>query len=234
MAAKVRVFESVEVLQIQAVRLIASLLAPSATGKTVSIALSGGSTPKRMHQILATLPGINWSNVKVFWGDERTVPPDHDDSNYRMALETLLKPAGVPEANIHRMEGELDPAEAADRYEAALASLPVTDGPPVLDIVLLGMGADGHTASLFPGTEALTETQRFAVANHVPQMDTTRLTLTYPVLNSAKSVIFLVAGEDKAPKVVESLAGTTPAGKIQPVAGTLLWLLDKPAASELP
>ncbi len=229
----VTVFDSVEDLQNEAACRIATLLAPTSEGKTVSIALSGGSTPKRMHQILATLPGINWSNVLVFWGDERTVPPDHADSNYRMALETLLEPAGVPAENIHRMEGELDPEVAASRYERALKHLPSSNGIPVLDIVLLGMGADGHTASLFPGTSALTETDRLAVANEVPQMNTTRLTLTYPVLNNAGAVIFLVAGEDKAPMVVESLAGNTPAGRVQPTSGALSWLLDAPAASLL-
>lgn len=232
-ATPVTVFESVEKLQHEAARMIAGLLAPSAEGQTVSIALSGGSTPRRMHEILAAMPGINWSNVQVFWGDERTVPPDHDQSNYRMAMETLLQPAGVPQENIHRMEGELEPEDAARRYEEHLRTLPESNGLPVLDIVLLGMGADGHTASLFPGTGALTENKRLATANEVPALETTRITLTYPVLNNARTVIFLVAGADKAPKVVESLAGTTPAGLVKPLNGTLHWLLDAPAAAEL-
>lgn len=229
----VTIFDSVEALQVEAANRIAALLAPTADGQTVSIALSGGSTPKRMHQILAGLPGINWANIQVFWGDERTVPPGHVESNYRMALETLLEPAGVPAENVHRMEGERDPVEAARRYEQALELLPSSNGLPVVDIVLLGMGTDGHTASLFPGTGALAETERLAVANVVPQLDTTRLTLTYPVLNNARAVIFLVAGEDKAPMVVESLSGNTPAGRVQPTTGTLSWLLDAPAASLL-
>jgi 6-phosphogluconolactonase len=161
------------------------------------LALAGGSTPRALYVQLASTSDVDWSRTDIFFGDERTVPPDHAQSNFRMARETLLHPAAVPPENVHRMRGE-DPDldAAARRYEAALGTNP-------LDVALLGMGADGHTASLFPGTTALDELTRACVAVDVPSQNTHRLTLTYPVLLAARDVLFLVAGADKA----DTLAG---------------------------
>jgi 6-phosphogluconolactonase len=161
------------------------------------IALAGGSTPRALYTQLASTSDVDWSRTDVFFGDERAVGPDDPQSNFRMARETLLHPAAVPPENVFRLRGE-DPDldAAARRYESSLGTAP-------LDVVLLGMGADGHTASLFPGTTGLDEQTRACVAVEVPQLNTRRLTLTYPVLLAARDVLFLVAGADKA----ETLAG---------------------------
>jgi 6-phosphogluconolactonase len=159
------------------------------------VALAGGSTPRALYTHLAAARDLDWARTDVFFGDERSVGPDDPQSNFRMARETLLQPAGVPPENVHRMRGE-DPdlESAAFDYEVALGG----PSPPPFDLVLLGMGADGHTASLFPGTAALDERMRTCVAVDVPQLQTRRLTLTYPVLSAARDLLFLVAGTDKA------------------------------------
>jgi 6-phosphogluconolactonase len=201
-----------------------------------SLVLSGGSTPKALYELLASDPyksQLNWSKVDVFFGDERCVPPDHKDSNYLMAHTAMLSKLPLPEPNIHRMRGELAPEDAAIEYGKLLKERFHDDGP---DFVLLGMGDDGHTASLFPGTKALDETQHRCVANFVPKMDTWRITMTYPFLNKAAQVLFLVAGESKAARVQEVLEGPRdfhrlPIQGIQPV-GKLTWLLDA-AASDM-
>ncbi|MGH7169454.1 MAG: 6-phosphogluconolactonase, partial [Gemmataceae bacterium] len=170
-----------------------------------TVALSGGSTPKRLYQLLAAEPfrsQVDWSRVEIFWGDERCVPPDHADSNYHMANEAMLAHLPIPAEHIHRIEAERSDRDASARdYEAVLARVfGVAAGaePPAFDLILLGMGPDGHTASLFPHTKALDETKRWVVANPVPQLNTDRLTLTRPILNRAREVLFLVAGADKA------------------------------------
>jgi 6-phosphogluconolactonase len=159
------------------------------------LALAGGSTPRVLYAHLAAAGDFDWARTDIFFGDERSVGPDDPQSNFRMARETLLAPAGVPPENVHRMRGE-DPdlESAAFDYENALG------GPAAapFDLVLLGMGGDGHTASLFPGTGALDERKRLCVANDVPQLQTRRLTLTYPVLEAARDLLFLIAGPDKA------------------------------------
>jgi 6-phosphogluconolactonase len=232
---KISVFETVPKLQAACADMIADALKPSAQGEVVTLALSGGSTPRKMHEMLARKERIDWSNVHVFWGDERTVPPDDANSNYRMARETLLDAVGLPDENIHRLKGELDPIEAAAEYENDLRSVfrLLPGSIPRFDVIVLGMGADGHTASLFPGTDALTETDRLVVANHVPQLDTMRLTFTFPVLNAARLVVFLVAGDDKAEAAQQCMFGETapPAGLVRPADGDLHWLLDKGAAA---
>jgi 6-phosphogluconolactonase len=168
------------------------------------IALAGGSTPRALYVRLAAGRDIDWGRTDVFFGDERTVPPDDPQSNFRMARETLLAPAGVPPDNVRRMRGEdSDLAVAARDYEAALGG---PEAPP-LDVALLGMGADGHTASLFPGTTALDERRRLCVAVEVPALGTRRLTLTYPALLAARDVLFLVAGADKADTLREVVSG---------------------------
>jgi 6-phosphogluconolactonase len=199
-----------------------------------SLVLSGGSTPKLLYQLLASDPyrcRLNWSKVEVYFGDERCVPPDHPDSNYRMAHEAMLSKLPIPEPNIHRMRGELPPEQAAIEY-GQLLKVKFHHGGP--DLVLLGMGDDGHTASLFPGTAALDEHHHRCVANHVPQMDTWRITMTYPFLNRAAAVLVLVEGAKKAGRLHEVLEGPRdpkrlPIQGIRP-AGKMTWLVDAAAA----
>jgi len=209
------------------------------------VALAGGSTPRRTYELLAEpsrAKQVNWKAVQVFFGDERTVPPDHEDSNYGSARAALLSKIGVPDSRVHRMEGERkDPREAARAYEAAMAkafNLVKGSGWPRFDLIMLGMGTDGHTASLFPGTAALRETEAWTVANDVPQKHTRRLTFTAPLLNAARCVMFVVAGPDKARRLAEVLEGPKdperlPAQFVAPAAGDLLWLIDQAAASQL-
>jgi 6-phosphogluconolactonase len=210
-----------------------------------TVALAGGSTPKRLYQLLADPPyrdRIDWSKLECFWNDERAVPPDHPDSNFRLAWEPWLSRVPVAEARIHRMPGEAaDADQAALDYQQQIADAlgVVADGPPpAFDLMLLGIGEDGHTASLFPNTAALDETSRWVVANSVPQRQMYRLTMTLPLLNRARHVIFLVTGASKAAVVREILAGPAdprrlPAQAVQPTAGQLLWLLDREAAGQL-
>lgn len=211
-----------------------------------SVALAGGSTPKGLYTLLASDESfsqrIPWANTHVFFGDERCVPPDHADSNYRMARESLLSRVAIPAENIHRMRGEdPDPAAAAASYERELRSALRTapDAFPRIDLVLLGMGADGHTASLFPGTPAPAERKLAVTAAFVPKLNASRLSLTLPTLNAARAVAFLAAGADKA----ETLAGVLgpaeppqhfPARSVAPADGRLTWLVDAAAAKLLP
>ena len=166
---------------------------------------SGGSTPKALHAHLASEPlqsQIDWMHVHIFFGDERTVPPDHADSNYRMAHETLLSKVPIPGDNVHRMRGEIDPQTAAKEYGEMLKT---EFGDGGLDFVILGMGDDGHTASLFPQTTALKESKHRCVANHVEKLNTWRITLTAPFINRAANVLVLIAGAAKAERVSEVL-----------------------------
>lgn len=210
----------------------------------VTIALSGGSTPRALFRLLSQEPWrewIDWERLYVFWGDERTVPPDDPESNYRMAHEELLARVPIPAGQIHRMRGEDDPSEAARSYEAVLREVfALAPGAwPRFDLILLGIGADGHTASLFPGTAALHETERLVVANEVPQLSTTRLTLTAPVITAAAQVLVLAAGADKADAVRRAIAGPrdleeTPSQLLRDARGEVTWLLDEAAAADLP
>ena len=214
---------------------------PSAS-KPVAIALSGGSTPKGLHKLLVSDPAVRdrlpWHHLHFFWGDERHVPPDHPQSNYRMAYETLFSPASIPGENIHRVCGEEpEAALTAEKYEQDLrAFFGLEAGQlPQFDCILLGLGSDGHTASLFPGTEALHETNRLVVANWVEKFKTYRITLTVPVLNHANSVIFLVSGAEKAEALKEVLQGDYrpdrfPAQLIRPGPEKLRWIVDREAA----
>lgn len=209
------------------------------------VALAGGSTPRRTYELLAERPlarQVDWEAAHVFFGDERSVPPDHPDSNYRTAFETLLNKVRVPEAQIHRMAGERsDLARAATEYETTLGEafdLSVESGVPRFDLVMLGMGDDGHTASLFPHTLALGETRAWVVANEVPQKSTRRITMTFPVLNAARCVMFTVAGADKAAPLHAVLEGRPdperfPSQLVAPSEGDLLWLVDGAAAARL-
>ena len=210
------------------------------------IAISGGSTPKTMFELLADpvqpfASTIPWSKLQLFWVDERCVPPTHPESNYRMTLAAMLSKVPLPSENIHRMEGELDPEEASWRYEAEIRNTFRLEGAetPTFDLILLGLGPDGHTASLFPHTEGLNEMSRICMANHVPQKDAWRLTLTWPVITQGRTVAFLIEGAEKAAMVGTVFTGaydpeTYPAQLIRPANGKLKLLLDAAAAAGLP
>ena len=194
------------------------------------LSLSGGSTPARIYASLARYPGIDWQRVLITFGDERCVPPEAPESNYRMARESLLDPAAVPENHVVRLEGELPPTEASHRAEESLRAWAGGEtGPFRHDLVLLGMGEDGHTASLFPGTAALQEQNRWVIENHVPQLEAWRITLTFPVLNASRVVAFLVNGSAKRPVVEEVWRGEGhhPSSGVQPSQGELWWILGR-------
>src|SRR6266481_337084 len=209
-----------------------------------SVALSGGNTPRGAYEVIAerqkdTSSQLPWDRIFIFWGDERHVPPDHPDSNYRMAREALLSRVPIPAQNVHRVRAELDAAEAAQDYERQLQIhfRLKPDELPRFDLIMLGLGDDGHTASLFPGSAALGETQHLFVANWVEKFRQYRLTLTLPVPDHAGEVLFLVSGGSKAPVVKEILTPQAeqkyPAQRVQPKAGSLLWFLDQDAANLL-
>jgi 6-phosphogluconolactonase len=210
------------------------------------VAISGGSTPKAMFALLAddSQPFINdipWASIQLFWVDERCVPPEHPESNYGMTKAAMLDKVPLPPANVHRMEGELDPEEASWRYEAEIRNAFKLEGAetPTFDLIMLGLGPDGHTASLFPHTEGLNEMSRICMANHVPQKDVWRLTLTWPVITQGREVAFLIEGAEKAGMVKTVFTGesdpeTYPAQLIRPASGKLTLLLDAAAAAELP
>ena len=208
-----------------------------------TIALSGGSTPKSLYNLLATnaRTALTWEKMFFFWGDERHVPPTDPESNYRMAQEAMLSKVPVPPANIYRLATENPDAEAvAEDYESTLRKFfQIEAGQiPTLDLILLGMGPDGHTASLFPGTAGLKERSRLVIANWVEKLKTHRLSFTLPVLNAAHCVAFLVSGTDKAPALKsvleENVSGEQyPAKLVNPSNGKLIWFLDRAAASGL-
>jgi 6-phosphogluconolactonase len=202
------------------------------------VALSGGSTPRRLHALLAQPPhleAVDWQRTTVLFGDERCVPPEHADSNYRMAKETLFDHVPIPAWRIHRMRGEADPATAATEYQRRMRALFADDDSPRIDLVLLGMGPDGHTASLFPETQALHEASQWVLANHVPSLSAWRITLTFPCLNAARNVLFMIAGASKAPVFAEVFGGRAhdtpyPSERVVPTDGALVVLVDEAAA----
>jgi 6-phosphogluconolactonase len=208
-----------------------------------TIALSGGSTPKNLFTLIAAnaSTSLPWEKIFFFWGDERHVPPTDAENNYRMAEETLLSKVPVPPANIFRIPTENKDASAvALAYEQTLQKFfALAPGEfPRFDLILLGMGPDGHTASLFPETAALQEKSRLVVANWVEKLNASRITLTLPVLNAARRVAFLVSGADKATVLHEVLEGKAPGEKypsklVQPSDGKLIWFVDRAAGSEL-
>jgi len=196
------------------------------------IALSGGNTPRPVYARLAAIAhDLPWDLVRITFGDERCVPPDDKESNFRMAWETLLAPAAVPEKSILRMRGEIDPQIAAQEYQEQLDHMAGKRGEPIYthDLILLGLGDDGHTASLFPGTAALEETTRRVVANFVPRLNAWRLTFTFPLINRARHILFLV-GAAKDPKLIERvLQGDRelPAARVDPSAGEVTWIIGE-------
>jgi 6-phosphogluconolactonase len=195
------------------------------------VALSGGSTPRATYKLLATrqfAPRIAWTRVHVLWGDERCVPASHAESNFRLAQESLLRKVPVQRDNIHRIRGELPPKEAAENYERELSRVLGPEGR--FDLVLLGLGEDGHTASLFPGSRSLEETVACAVPVYVKRLRSWRVTLTLPVINAARQVIFLVSGATKTEALARVRNGERlPAALVQPHSGRLLWLVDEEA-----
>ena len=196
------------------------------------IALSGGNTPAPVYaRIAVEAHDLPWESVRFTFGDERCVPPDDPQSNFRMARENLFVPAAVPEKSIMRMRGEIDPQIAAQEYQDKLNAIATGRAEPIYrhDLILLGLGDDGHTASLFPGTAALDEMTRRVVANFVPKLNAWRLTFTFPLINHARHILFLV-GASKNPQLIERvLAGDRqfPAGRVHPVAGEVTWMIGE-------
>lgn len=204
-----------------------------------SVALSGGNTPRTVYSLLASEhKQLPWDRIHIFFGDERHVPPDHPDSNFRMASESLLSKVPIPEKNVHRIRAELDANAAATEYEQELREFfhLVDHDWPGFDLIFLGLGEDGHTASLFPDSKALSESSRKVVANWVEKFQTFRITLTFPVLNHASEVVFMISGAGKAQilsQVLRPGARKYPAQSVQPENGRLLWLVDQDAGSLL-
>jgi 6-phosphogluconolactonase len=234
-----------EALALRAADMLAAAAQETAAARgRFAVALSGGETPKQLYRMLARQQfsqKIPWRRVQLYWGDERCVPPDDPASNYGMARDAFIKHVPIAAENVHRLKGEDDPQTAADAYEKELRDLAAKDRPPsgvpVFDLVLLGLGKDGHTASLFPHGAALTAEDRFCVPATAPD-GSSRLTVTAPVINAARRVWFLVTGADKAGMVAEVLEGlrvplAVPAQGVAPVHGTLTWFLDEAAAAEL-
>ena len=239
--------ESSEAMSLAAADWIASTVESAIRAHgTARIAISGGNTPKRAFELLADtaqpfLKRIDWSRLLIFWVDERCVPPDSPDSNYHLTQETLLSKVPLPKENIVRIEGELDPEEAAARYESALRNRFRLEGAelPRFDLIVLGLGDNGHTASLFPDSTALHSMMRLAVAVEVEAKNPWRVTLTWPVINHANKIFFLVEGTSKAEVLKQVLLGpyqpeTLPAQLIRPESGELSLLLDRAAAAKLP
>jgi 6-phosphogluconolactonase len=251
--AQVRVYRDAAEVALKAARHFARLADQYVVGSgRFTVALSGGSTPRAMFSLLAEAPfadTVPWASIYFFWGDERCVPPDHADSNYRMARETLLAKVPVPAENVFRIPAELpEPERAAQEYAETLrgffARQPSASGTaplagfPRFDLIFLGMGPDGHTASLFPGTAALGVSDQTVVANYVEKFKAHRVTLTAPAINNARNVTFVVAGPDKAEALAEVLEGEHrpelyPSQLIHPHHGSLLWMVDEAAAARL-
>jgi 6-phosphogluconolactonase len=256
--AAVEVFESAEAMAGAFARAMTAAIAERLQeAACFSVALTGGRTPGALYARLGRpefVAAVDWSRVKVFFGDERTVGPDRPDSNFGMAWGAWLKAGPVPHGQVFRMEGEAageagdwsaadfgELSRVAARYAETLRREVETgeNGVPALDVVLLGMGEDGHVASLFPGTRALEETEALAVANVVPQQKTTRLTLTFPVLNAAREVWMLVTGEAKAERAAQVLGWlpggeACPASRAKPAGGRVRWWMDRASASRIP
>ncbi len=211
------------------------------SGKRFTVALAGGSTPRGLFNALAGNQSLPWDKIYIFFGDERHVPPDDPESNYRMARESLLSKAPIPAENVFRIPAETpDAAQAAEIYEESLRKFfALAAGSfPRFDLILLGMGPDGHTASLFPNGTALQERTRWVVSDWVEKFKTHRITLTLPVLNNAAEILFMVSGSDKAATLKEVLEGSQPPEKfpsklIQPLDGKVIWLVDGEAAGAL-
>lgn len=228
-------------VQYTAERIVRIATATLEENEYFSIALSGGSTPKPVYEMLAQKfdKYLDWSRIHLFWGDERSVPHDDSQSNYRMVKEALLDHIDIPDANIHAIQGDIDPQEAAQVYEAELKSF-FEDPTSLFDLNLLGMGDDGHTASLFPNTAAVHERDKLVIAHHVAAKgDLTRISLTFPAILRSSNVMFLISGEGKAPALKQVVEGeyqpdTYPSQVISHSEHAhIVWAIDKPAATLL-
>lgn len=231
---EVRVFRDLDELSRAAADFFCQVAGKAARAGEVFVALSGGSTPQRLYETLSTQEyqdRVPWMKTQLFWSDERCVPPDHPDSNYGNASKAL---AGLPISplNVHRMRGEDPPEDAAREYEADMRETfkVLPSEVPRFDLMLLGLGEDGHTASLFPGTSALDDTTHLATAVYVEKLKSHRLSLTFPVINNAANVAFLVSGERKREifrRVMEQPSANVPAQRVQPTNGKLMWFVDE-------
>lgn len=237
---QIEIFDNPELLAAAVARRFGMLAEKASAQQPFSVALSGGNTPRRVYELLATdfKSKINWQFVHIFFGDERTVPPEDPASNYGMALASLISRVPVPEGNVHPISGAGDPKDNARSYERALRRYFAGSAWPRFDLVLLGMGEDGHTASLFPGTAGISEEKAWVVANWVEQLNEYRITLSAPAINSAAQIMFLVTGANKASQLLSVLNGpfqpnVLPAQFIKPDLGDLIWMIDKAAASRL-
>lgn len=244
----IQVFPDLETLSHHAASIFINLSGECITSKgRFAVAISGGSTPRRLYALLALKKyrsKVDWSRVYFFWTDERCVPQKNDESNFKTAFDTLLSKIPVPMENIHRIKGEESPGKGAGDYEEDIKKFFGMSALPVFDLIILGMGEDGHTASLFPDSKSLKETERLAVSVHVKKPEAqrrfvpNRITLTLPVLNNAAQILFLAAGQSKADMIQKILGdvskkGPYPAGRVMPAHGRLRWLLDKEAAGKL-
>ncbi len=237
------VFEDIEEMTACAARLFVALCVREVRAKGFFTAvLSGGSTPKSLFRNLASVEfrdKVLWDKVHLFWGDERTVPPDDKESNFGMAAKELLAKVPIPLENVHRIQAEIGPAKAAKEYEAEIKAFfrsRANLAAPQFDLVFLGLGTDGHTLSLFPGTRALDERTRLVVENHVEALSAWRVTMTPAPVNNSKTCVFMASGEEKRDAlkdIFEEGSTALPAGLIRPASGRLLWLVDKGAASGL-
>jgi 6-phosphogluconolactonase len=239
---RILILDSLEKVGVEGANLFADRAKASVnTRGKFFVALSGGSTPRPMHRLLIQEPyrsEIPWGQVHVFWVDERCVPPSDPASNFGTAKRDFIRQAPIPAGQVHPMPGEMAPELGAVKYQEDLvSSFQLREGEfPVFDIIFLGVGADGHTASLFLGQEALDETERMVVAVKGGEPDVSRLTMTFPVINNARDIVFLVSGKEKAGvvrAVIENVDQSLPAHKVRPVSGVLTWLLNRDAASLL-
>lgn len=240
------VTDGVALARLAAETLITVSAEAASQGRQALVALSGGSTPKRMGELLASdefAPRVHWGALHVFWGDERWVPLESDQSNAGEAVRTFLGKVPVPSENVHpwETEGDVEPAVAAERYERLIRDISgVQDGIPIFDLVFLGMGDDGHTLSLFPGTDAVNDHESLTIAHHVPKLEAERLTFGPALANAARSIVFLVGGAGKSETLHRVLDGPVdvdalPSQVIRPATGqgTLMWLVDRAAAADL-
>jgi 6-phosphogluconolactonase len=238
----IQVLSDLDAISHKAAEIFLNLSTNSLPAKeSFAVALSGGSTPRRFYRLLGSAPyrnQVGWRRIHFFWADERCVPREHEESNFKTVYDAFLSRVPVPEANIHRIRGEKSPDEAAREYDGAIKAFRGGTEIPVFDLIILGMGEDGHTASLFPGSEALREKKRLAVPVYKGGQEVHRVTLTLPILNNAFQVLFLVSGQSKSKVLSEILEGGEkrsgyPAGLVAPAHGKITWLIDREAAEKL-
>jgi 6-phosphogluconolactonase len=239
---KIEVLSDLETLSLRAASIFVDASRKTiATKKQFAVVISGGSTPKRLYTLLGSevyRDQVDWQHVHFFWADERCVPREDEASNFKIAFDALLSKITLPQKNIHRIKGEEAPDKAARDYEEEIKRFFGGSERPGFDLIILGMGEDGHTASLFPGSNSLEETVRLAIPVYSGEPKKDRITLTLPVLNSADEILFLVAGPSKAAILSEVLGhgeekGGLPAGMIRPAHGNITWLIDQEAAGKL-